>query len=154
MLYSPTVEYHYLYEVAFVRQLILDTAVADPEGRALVEPDKPYAQVHNWRISTARFGAGCIAELPAERLPEPGPWPWISAWLDDAWHVAASEAHCGASLAPPDDRAQVAGRLLPSRVTRFSAEADKLERQLMSRREGGPALTQPWPLMLFVAKGW
>jgi hypothetical protein len=100
MLYSPTVEYHYLYEVAFVRQLILDTAVADPEGRALVEPDKPYAKVHNWRISTARFGVGCIAELPAERLPEPGPWPWISAWLDDAWRVAASEAHCGASLAP------------------------------------------------------
>jgi hypothetical protein len=39
-----------------------DTAVADPEGRALVEPDKPYAKVHNWRISTARFGVGCIAE--------------------------------------------------------------------------------------------
>ena len=27
--------------------------------------------------------------------------------------------------------------------------ADKLERQLMSRREGGSALTQPWPSTLF-----
>ena len=50
---------------------------------------------------------------------------------------------------PADDQAQVEGRLLPSRVTRVSAEADKLERQLMSRREGGSALTQPWPLTLF-----
>jgi hypothetical protein len=25
-----------------------DTAAADPEGRALVEPDKLYAEVHNW----------------------------------------------------------------------------------------------------------
>jgi len=29
-----------------------------------VEPDRLYAKVHNWRISTARFGVGCIAVFP------------------------------------------------------------------------------------------
>jgi hypothetical protein len=29
-----------------------------------VEPDRLYAKVHNWRISTARFGIGCIAVYP------------------------------------------------------------------------------------------
>jgi hypothetical protein len=29
-----------------------------------VEPDRLYAKVHNWRISTARFGIGCIAAYP------------------------------------------------------------------------------------------
>src|SRR6516164_1059324 len=29
-----------------------------------VEPDRLYAKVSNWRISTARFGIGCIAVFP------------------------------------------------------------------------------------------
>jgi hypothetical protein len=37
---------------------------------ASVEPDKPYAKVHNWRISTARFGVGCIAVYPYESWTE------------------------------------------------------------------------------------
>src|SRR5262245_35741474 len=28
------------------------------------EPGRLYAKVHNWRISTARFGVGCVAIFP------------------------------------------------------------------------------------------
>jgi hypothetical protein len=41
-------------------------------GPITVEPDRLYAKVHNWRISTARFGVGCIAIFPY------GPWNEIS----------------------------------------------------------------------------
>jgi hypothetical protein len=35
-----------------------------PIELSAVEPDRPYAKVHNWRIYTARFGIGCVAVYP------------------------------------------------------------------------------------------